>query len=179
MIDLTDEQESCTNQASRGDFSLSKVVEGSTRRLASAPFRVTSQTTGESHVLVTDENGMLSTASSWNPHSHLTNANDKAVDETGTIDQSLLDAAAGIWFVGSLETDSEVDDLKGALPYDTYTVSELRCEANEGLTLVEFDVIISRDGRDLDLGTAYDQPERNPRISTTLSLDPTQDPQPG
>ena len=30
------------------------------------------------------------------------------------------------------------DDARGALPYDTYTVQELRCSANEGYEPVQF-----------------------------------------
>lgn len=105
-------------------------------------FKLTSKTTGESHVVVTDENGYFSSASSWNKHTHETNANDWALDAEGVIDSSKLDATAGVWFGGTTP-----DDSKGALPYDTYLIEELRCTANEGYQLIETSVIVSRDAR--------------------------------
>ena len=100
--------------------------------LANVPFRITSSTTGEEHVLVTDENGMANTASSWVPHSRNTNAGTSAKD--------------GIWF----ERDShggaaKVNDDLGALPYDTYEIEELPCKENEGTVLAHFTITISRD----------------------------------
>ena len=104
-------------------------------RLAGVPFRITSETTGESHVIVTDENGYASTAAEWNKHTHKTNANDTAAEED-------LDSEAGIWF--GLAKDGKTvpaNDKLGALPYDTYTVEELRCAANEGFVLVKIEGI--------------------------------------
>lgn len=39
------------------------------------------------------------------------------------------------------------------MPYDTYTVEELRCDANEGKTLVKFNVTISRNNYTVNMGT--------------------------
>lgn len=114
-------------------------------------FKLTSKTTGESHVVVTDENGYFSSASSWNKHTHETNANDWALAAEGVIDSSKLDATAGVWFGGTTP-----DDSKGALPYDTYLIEELRCSANEGYQLIETSVIVSRDGKVYDFGTLTD-----------------------
>ena len=310
----------------RGDLELVKVGGTDMRRLAGVPFRITSMTTGESHVIVTDANGYASTASAWNLHSANTNANDQvewepplaiaAEDETTTTDEakrgssmsetpaegtpdaseipaetpenervesgdpavrsveyeaetesvtipedvptseSALDEAestddsvtvseqteepeaaenvsdaiaseatedtsqdarkrdaephtesepmdeapeteedetrsldnqtetveeepvmaaknatddgmqdatpfdpdAGVWFgLGDDGTTSiPVDDQRGALPYDTYTVEELACPANEGLQLLEVSVVISKDNHVIDLGTLDD-----------------------
>lgn len=50
--------------------------------------------------------------------------------------------------------DAEPDDAKGALPYDTYAVEELPCEANADRTLIPtFDVSVYRDAATVDLGT--------------------------
>ncbi|MEG2319343.1 MAG: prealbumin-like fold domain-containing protein, partial [Mucinivorans sp.] len=56
------------NQVKRGDIEFIKTSEADMSRLAKVPFRLTSQTTGESHILVTDANGYASTENSWNAH---------------------------------------------------------------------------------------------------------------
>ena len=139
------------NQVKRSDLEFSKKGDDGQDRLAGVAFKLTSKTTGESHVVVTDENGYFSSASSWNKHTHETNANDWALDAEGVIDSSKLDATAGVWFGGTTP-----DDSKGALPYDTYDIEELRCTANEGYQLIETSVIVSRDGKVYDFGTLTD-----------------------
>ena len=139
------------NQVMRSDLEFTKKGEDGQDRLAGVAFKLTSKTTGESHVVVTDENGYFSSASSWNKHTHETNANDWALDAEGVIDSSKLDDGAGIWFGGT-----KPDDSKGALPYDTYAIEELRCTANEGYQLIETTVIIGRDGKVYDFGTLTD-----------------------
>ena len=139
------------NQVMRSDLEFTKKGEDGQDRLAGVAFKLTSKTTGESHVVVTDENGYFSSASSWNKHTHETNANDWALAAEGVIDSSKLDATAGVWFGGTTP-----DDSKGALPYDTYLIEELRCTANEGYQLIETSVIVSRDGKVYDFGTLTD-----------------------
>lgn len=130
------------NQVKRGDLELVKVSDGDLSRMAGVPFRITSATTGESHVVVTDANGYASTAASWNPHTSSTNANDRASEGS-------WDASAGVWFGAS-----GPDDSKGALPYDTYELTELPCSANEGKELLgPIEVRVYRDGVTVDLGT--------------------------
>lgn len=123
MVELTGER-AVANQVKRGDLELVKVSDGDLSRMAGVPFRITSATTGESHVVVTDGNGYASTAASWNPYTASTNANDQAADGS-------WDASAGVWFGAS-----GPDDSKGALPYDTYELEELPCGANEGKELL-------------------------------------------
>lgn len=135
-------------QVYRGDLEFVKVSDGDLARLADVPFSLTSKTTGESHTLVTDKNGYGSTASDWNKHSHNTNAGKTSSD--------------GIWF-----GEGEVDDEKGALPYDTYVVEEQRCKANEGMSLLTFEVSVYKDAVTVDLGTLT-----NDRIEiTTTAVD--------
>ena len=74
IVDLTDEAHSIYNQIKRGDIEGVKIGAGSHKRLADVPFRITSKTTGESHIVVTDDNGQFSTASNWASHKHNTNA---------------------------------------------------------------------------------------------------------
>ena len=139
------------NQVMRSDLEFTKKGDDGQDRLAGVAFKLTSKTTGESHVVVTDENGYFSSASSWNKHTHETNGNDWALKADGVIDSSKLDDGAGIWFGGT-----KPDDSKGALPYDTYAIEELRCTANEGYQLIETTVIIGRDGKVYDFGTLTD-----------------------
>ena len=152
------------NQVMRSDLEFTKKGDDGQDRLAGVAFKLTSKTTGESHVVVTDENGYFSSASSWNKHTHETNANDWALDAEGVIDSSKLDATAGVWFGGTTP-----DDSKGALPYDTYLIEELRCTANEGYQLIETSVIVSRDGKVYDFGTLTDVKAS----ITTKAYDPT------
>ena len=157
-------------QVIRGDLAFTKANQSTQERLADVVFLITSETTGESHVVVTDENGCVNTASSKNAHKDNTNANDAAVtaDENGNyvVDESLLDSSAGIWF-GLTEDGrmTDADDSLGALPYDTYTITELSCSANEGLQLVELTFTIAQDGVTIDFGTIDDP--LLPQISTT------------
>ena len=161
-------------QVYRSDFEFTKKAENGSDRLAGVPFKVTSLTTGESHIAVTDENGYFSSASSWNAHDGNTNANDWALTADGTIDSSKLNASAGFWFgnntvVGEDGNATTGDALKadnslGAMPFDTYSVEELRCTANEGYALVNTTVTVSRNGASIDFGT-LDDPE--PEIHTT------------
>lgn len=132
-------------QVKRGDLSFTKVREGSMERLTHVPFRITSKTTGESHILVTDENGMASTESSWTPHSQNTNAG--------------LSSDDGIWFSNDTQGNAApVNDSLGALPYDTYLIEEQSCSANEGMQPVAFEVTITRNNVTLDLGTVDNKP---------------------
>ena len=161
-------------QVYRSDFEFTKKAENGSDCLAGVPFKVTSLTTGESHIAVTDENGYFSSASSWNAHDGNTNANDWALTADGTIDSSKLNASAGFWFgnntvVGEDGNATTGDALKadnslGAMPFDTYSVEELRCTANEGYALVNTTVTVSRNGASIDFGT-LDDPE--PEIHTT------------
>ena len=161
-------------QVYRSDFEFTKKAENGSDRLACVPFKVTSLTTGESHIAVTDENGYFSSASSWNAHDGNTNANDWALTADGTIDSARLDATAGFWFGNNTVLDADghattgdaikADNALGAMPFDTYSVEELRCTANEGHALVNTTVTISRNGATIDFGT-LDDPE--PEIHTT------------
>ncbi|RHK19930.1 hypothetical protein DW074_16935 [Ruminococcus sp. AF46-10NS] len=57
IVDLTDESHSIYNQIKRGDLEGVKIGAGTHKRLANVPFKITSKTTGESHIVVTDKNG--------------------------------------------------------------------------------------------------------------------------
>ena len=151
IIDLTDEAHSIYNQVKRGDIEGVKIGAGTHKRLADIPFKITSKTTGESHIIVTDKNGQFSTSSDWVSHKQNTNEGKSSED--------------GIWF-----GTAEPDDTKGALLYDTYEIEELRCESNKGFKLIPpFEIIISKNKTVVDLGTLTDEYEKEISIHTTAT----------
>lgn len=145
-------------QVKRGDIAFNKVHGEDMTGLANVPFKITSKTTGESHIAITDANGILTTESSACPHTQNTNGNDAALNADGTLDESKLSIDNGLWFSGSKGAQTTADDSKGALPYDTYTFEELRCASNDSLNLVKFEVTVSRDAYTIDRGTVDDNP---------------------
>lgn len=151
IVDLTDENHSIYNQIKRGDLEGVKIGAGTHKRLANVPFKITSKTTGEGHIVMTDKNGQFSTASDWASHKRNTNAGKSSED--------------GIWF-----GTSEPDDSKGALLYDTYEIEELACESNKGMKLIPaFEVVVSRNKVTIDLGTLTDEYEKEITIHTTAT----------
>ncbi len=151
IVDLTSEEQSIYNQIKRGDIEGVKIGSGTHKRLSDVPFKITSKTTGESHIIVTDKNGQFSTAADWTSHKKNTNAGKSSED--------------GIWF-----GTSEPDDSKGALLYDTYEIEEIRCDSNKGLALIPvFDVVVSRNKVVVDLGTLTDEYEPELSIHTTAA----------
>ena len=151
IVDLTDESHSIYNQIKRGDLEGVKIGAGTHKRLANVPFKITSKTTGESHIVVTDKNGQFSTATDWASHKKNTNAGKSSED--------------GIWF-----GTSEPDDSKGALLYDTYEIEELSCESNKGMKLIPaFEVVVSRNKVTIDLGTLTDEYEKEITIHNTAT----------
>ena len=85
IVDLTDKAHSIYNQIKRGDIEGVKIGAGTHKRLADVPFRITSKTTGENHVVVTDDNGQFSTSAEWASHKHNTNAGKISEDGEKTI----------------------------------------------------------------------------------------------
>lgn len=153
IVDMTGTDNSILNQIKRGDLEGIKIADTTHQRLAGVPFKITSKTTGESHIVVTDDNGYFSTAASWNPHTQNTNAGENA--------------ESGVWFGGGTP-----DDNKGALPYDTYTIEEMRSEGNQDFELIPpFDIIISRNNVTVDLGTLTDDYKNVINIHTIASVD--------
>lgn len=151
MVDLTTEDTSIYNQIKRGDIEGVKIGAGTHKRLAGVPFKITSKTTGESHIVVTDDNGQFSTASPWTSHKQNTNAGTSSED--------------GIWF-----GTSEPDDSKDALLYDTYEIEELRSDSNKEYTLIPpFEIIVSKDKTVIDLGTLTNEYKNEIMIHTTAT----------
>ena len=138
---LTDDN-AVKERVHRGDLALVKSVDGG-RRLANVVFRLTSLTTGETHYLMTDANGYIDTRSGWNPHD--------------TMDDEHITSHNGVWFDGYADSSegAPVNNAVGALPYDSYSLEELRGESNKNYDLISDVVTITRDNTLVRLGT-YD-----------------------
>lgn len=158
FVEPSEDAPTVREQVKRGDIAFNKVHGEDMTGLAGVPFKITSKTTGESHIAITDANGILTTEASACPHTQNTNGNDAALNADGTVDESRLSIDNGLWFSGSKDAQTAADDSKGALPYDTYTFEELRCSANDSLNLVKFEVTVSRDAYTIDRGTVDDNP---------------------
>lgn len=169
----------------RSDLEFTKAASDDSHSLAGVPFKITSKTTHESHVIVTDENGKASTKASWNKHTQDTNGNDWIMSEDAEgiqgfvaklLDSAkVLDPTCGVWFGQYQDGDetkiTDPDDERGALPYDEYTLEELPCVANDGYQLIKKDFTVSRDNtfnadNTVNLGTLTDQ---DISISTQVS----------
>lgn len=209
-------------QIVRGNAKWTKVVTESdgtgSKPLANVVFKVTSKTTGETHYVVTDKDGVIDTSKGTKATA---NKNDAAVASDGTVDESKLDATSTAWFSGfsaedmakapkATETetanekaatpssvaenngaatptagttdtsatpaatpatpaaDAKADASKdakkseGMLPYDTYTVEEIRTSANEDVVdMAKFEMTVSENGVTVDQGTVVNKhPER-------------------
>ena len=90
IVDLTDKAHSIYNQIKRGDIEGVKIGAGTHKRLADVPFRITSKTTGEHHVVVTDDNGQFSTSAEWASHKHNTNAGKTSEDGVWSVSYTHL-----------------------------------------------------------------------------------------
>lgn len=151
----------------RGDIKFKKVALDTDKPLSGIAFRITSKTTGESHVVVTDENGMIDTSAI--KHSENTNAADK---DNKTI--------SGTWFYGNDDGEKKIDDSLGALPFDTYEITEIATDTNTEyrlITPITVDLTKEADYTDgyqlYDLGTVTNIPE--PYIGTRALGVKTQD----
>lgn len=132
----------------RGDFKMLKIGDDG-KILSDVPFKITSKTTGESHVIVTDEEGILDTSKM---HSRNTNRGETAED--------------GVWF----GEPTALDDEKGALLYDTYLIEEILCENNKDKFMIEpFEVVIEENAVTKDLGPKEDETKEEPKLKTTAA----------
>ena len=170
IYDLSSEKESVDDQVNRGDIRLIKRDDQTQKPLSGVIFKLTSKTTGESHLLITDGNGEINTSSEFVKHSYKTNQNDSALNADGTCDATKLVMDTGVWFGGTQDTEdgAKVCDTLGALPYDTYTISELSSPQNKGKKLISFDIQLTRPHYNLILGTLNNKPAES-FISELLS----------
>ncbi|MCD8052453.1 MAG: VaFE repeat-containing surface-anchored protein, partial [Lachnospiraceae bacterium] len=150
-VDLTGEEGSIYDLVKRGDFSIYKVDDETQQPMEGVQFKITSVTTGESHIVTTDANGYYSSA------------------------QTAHSSEDGLWFGLDANGNSvSVDDSLGALPYDTYYIEELESEANEGMIMWSGYIYVTADtvyenGYVINL----DINNRRPIISTSASNEET------
>ena len=151
----------------RADLKFKKIALDTNEPLSGIAFKITSKTTGESHVVVTDDDGMIDTSAI--KHSENTNAADK---DNKTI--------SGTWFYGNDDGEKKIDDSLGALPFDTYEITEIATDTNTEyrlITPITVDLTKEADYTDgyqlYDLGTVTNIPE--PYIGTRALGVKTQD----
>lgn len=148
------------NQVIRGDIEFRKIADYSHERMSTL-WSLTNMTTGEVHLVATDENGeFYSSTPNGFDHSINTNVNDKLLAKVNAgeiISMSEVDTHSGIWFgLGEHGSMAAVNDAVGALPYGRYRLQELRTDSNEGFGLQQVDFFIYRHGYVVDIGTITD-----------------------
>lgn len=153
----------------RGDMSFVKKNSDTDEALAYIPFRITNNTTGETHYILTDADGTFTSVAGKTTN---TNANDAVLSQYGdkdVIPQSVVDSLAkdaGLWFgMGSEGTMTAANDSYGSFVYGTYTITELKTEATRSMKMYTNTFTIDTDGKVLDLGTVNNVPMG---IKTTL-----------
>ena len=160
---LLDGNDALIDDVARGDVYFIKVDGTNMERLRDIPFKITSNDTGESHIAVTDFNGLFD--SSLLDKTANTNGNDAALNLDGTVNESMLNNTYGIWFYGGANGKDPANE-KGAFPYGVYTFEELPVKANRIYELVTFEIEITEDGQRLDVGTVDDNPK--PHVVTNM-----------
>ena len=129
----------------RGDVKFAKTNDVDGEPMANVIFKIKS-TSGakEEHLVVTDEDGVVDTSASHALHSFHTNGYDDIEED------EIKYLAYGTWFGGGT-----ANDARGALPYDTYEITELKCDANKfcyDIGDIKKTFTISVDSQVVDLG---------------------------
>ena len=153
----------------RGDLLFVKKNAETDETLAYIPFKITNNTTGETHYILTDADGSFTSATGKTTN---TNANDEVLSQYGerdVISQSVIDSLtkdAGLWFgLGSEGTMTDANDSYGSFVYGTYTITELKTEVTRNMKMYTNTFTIDTDGTTLDLGIVNNIPMS---IQTTL-----------
>lgn len=151
---LTSKDVNVKEPAKRGDLEFLKKDIGEDR-LANCVFKITSKSTGESHIVVTDPNGKFTSKGTVNTDT--VNTNDYALSKDGTLDESKLSYKNKVWFGMDKEGNVTKPDSKlRPFVYDEYTIKELPCEANKNKNLISTTAFVYEDGYVCDLGTITD-----------------------
>ena len=169
----------------RSDMQGTKIGDGDSKRFSYVPFKITSVTNDETHVVVADKNGFFSTKDrrtkdgldededadntrKVNPFDDLLTAKEiKKAD----IEKRAAEILMGVWFgTGEFGTKAEMNPDFGALPYDSYVIEEMPCEQNEGYTMQKFFFTVDEKSQNgfVDLETITND---IPEIGTTASVD--------
>ena len=169
----------------RSDIQGTKIGDGDSRRFQYVPFKITSVSNGETHVVVADNNGFFSTkdrrtqdeleeeegadtARKQNPFDDLLTAKEiKKADLQKRESQMLM----GVWFgTGEFGTKADMNSKFGALPYDSYIIEEIATDENAGYTMQKFFFTVDAKSQNgfVDLETITND---IPEIGTEASVD--------
>lgn len=124
----------------RGNFSFDKREYDSGTKMPYIAFIMESTTTHEKHIIVTDENGHATTDISES--SDNINGNDAYLDdlENPEVVNNKL-RPTPVWFYGTADqtqwNPDNIDLSRGALPYDTYTITEIGSVNNYHTQLIQ------------------------------------------
>ena len=119
------------NQPIRGDVKFVKMDATNNKVMRDVLFSISAidkdHNVKETHIVVSNEDGIVDTSSSFILHSNHTNGYDALYDEVDPISFS----GFGTWFgLDKNNNPIPVKDSVGALPYGTYIIQELRCGSN-------------------------------------------------
>ncbi len=120
------------NQPIRGDVKFVKMDENNEKVMRNVLFSISSLDSNEqireTHIVVTNQDGVIDTSSSFIPHSINTNGYDELYDDTAV---PIVFSGFGTWFGLDKNLNKlPVNDNLGALLYGTYIIQELRCDNN-------------------------------------------------
>ena len=122
--------------------------------------------TGEPQEIL-DEDEDADTARVQNPFDDLIEAKDIKTEDLQKRAQQILQ---GVWFgTGEFGSKADMNSSFGALPYDSYILEEMPCEANEGYSLQRFYFTVDQKSQNgfVDLETITDDV---PEIGTMASV---------
>ena len=118
------------NRRARGDIKFTKLDNNNNQPLANVLFSITPMyddgTFGESHYVVSNQDGVVDTRSSFALHSNHTNGYDAMVEA----DETIIFQGFGTWFADKDYPNAAIDDTAGALPIGKYLIEEMRCASN-------------------------------------------------
>ena len=135
------------NKVARGGIYFEKKLEAPQKHLPYILFRMTLLETGEQHYIFLNPNAYYGTDQLYNLHSNNTNGLDELVApyaDAEIIPQSLIDELIlkEAWNWGTWFGSAPVNDSEYALPFGTYRLEELRCEANKNFIMLEDEATI-------------------------------------
>ena len=119
------------NQPIRGDVKFTKMDKNNNNPMDNTIFSISSLDSNynikETHIIVADQNGVVNTSA--NPHTFHTNGYDEPYNDF--IEEQIFYWGYGSWF-GLDKNGSHITPRNdvGALPYGTYIIQELKCDAN-------------------------------------------------
>lgn len=165
----------------RGNLSFDKKEYNSDNNMPYMAFILESTTTHEKHIIVTDENGHATTDfSSFGNRRENVNGNDKYLDDLENLDvigNKLRPTP--VWFYGTSDESkwdvTKIQTNRGALPFDTYTITEIASDGNSHTRLIDYGEITFeiKGNREMVNQTVYDM--ELPVIHTTALSEDTSD----